>query len=233
VPAHSGLVSLVSAHLRPESTIAIAGEGAAAFGEELARAGGPPLTVEADRFAILSDDLNPPAVGRLRDLPDSYSDLTIVRRAWNAPAEVDRALRVAARVTRPGGEVVATDIDADRLLDGPSPRYPGRLLYATEPKAAQRLKSTTASSTLLAAAAVRASLADVVLYGYDDVRGDYDDAASMWSAIRERGWRGAAWISAERAGAVFSEVAEALGSALPEGSAVDREPWLAVIGRVD
>jgi hypothetical protein len=54
VPLRTGLTSLVSAHLESGSAIAVAGEAAADLAEVLVREGAPPLTVEADRFALLS-----------------------------------------------------------------------------------------------------------------------------------------------------------------------------------
>ena len=66
VPLRTGLTGLVSTHLESGSAIAVAGEAAADLAEALVREGAPPLTVEADRFALLSAELDPPAVGRVR-----------------------------------------------------------------------------------------------------------------------------------------------------------------------
>jgi hypothetical protein len=213
--------------------IAIAGESAALLGEQLVRAGGPPLTVEADRFAFLSDDLDPPKAGRVRDLPESCVDLCILRRAWHAPGEVTDAIVAARRVVRPGGEVAVVDVSADRLLSGPSPRYPVRLLYLAEPAVGAKLVSSTASAGLLGSSAVRGGLSDLEGYSYDDVHGEYEDVSALWAGIRERGWRGSAWIDSERSRSLFDDVAPALEGAIPLGHAVDREPWYGVIGRVD
>lgn len=71
VPLRTGLTSLVSTHLASGIAIAVAGEAAADLAEAPVCEGAPPLTVEADRFALLSAELDPPAVGRVRDLRSS------------------------------------------------------------------------------------------------------------------------------------------------------------------
>lgn len=216
----------------PDATIAIAGERAATLGEQLASAGGPPLSVEADRFALLTDDFDPPRVGRIRDLPESSVDLAILRRAWSEPADVFRAISVAREVVRPGGEVVVADVAADRLLDGSNHRYPIRLLYALAPVAAERLRSSTAGANLLGPAAVSAGLKRLEVLTYDEVYSEYADASELWSGVQRRGWRGAQWVESGREGALFEAFAPALQAAIPLGPAVDREPWLAAIGQV-
>ena len=231
MPLRTGLATLVSTHLGAGSAIAIAGESAADFAEDLVRHGAPPLTVEADRFALLTDALDPPAVGRVRDLPEGTVDLVVLRRAWRTPADVADALAAAVRAVRTGGEVVATDIDVRQLLAGPSPRYPVRLLYLAEPEVADRLRASTAPPGLLGSEAVRAGLQDVVSINYDDERGIYEDVAGLWSGIREHGWRGAAWVPQERARSLLEDVASSMAGAVPAGWAVDREPWFAVFGR--
>lgn len=231
MPLRTGLASLVSTHLDAGSAIAIAGESAADFAEDLVRRGAPPLAVEADRFALLSDALDPPAVGRLRDLPEGAVDLVVLRRAWRSRTDVAGALAAAVRAVRPGGEVVVADLDVNRLLGGPSPRYPVRLLYLAEPEAAERLTASTASPGVLGSEAGRVGLRDVVTITYDDERGAYEEVAGLWAGIRQRGWRGAAWVSQERARSLFEGVASAMAGAIPAGWAVDREPWYAVIGR--
>lgn len=194
------------------------------------RAGAAPLAVEADRFALLSDALDPAAVGRVRDLPAGSTDLVVIRRAWTHPGEVEAALVAAMQAVRPGGEVVVADLDARRLVAGPTQRYPVRLLYSSMPDVAERLMVSTASPGLLGAAAVRVGLREVAGYTYDDELSEHEDAASLWAGIRERGWRGSAWVSQDRSGPLFDQLATALARAIPAGSAVDREPWYAVIG---
>lgn len=226
------MATLLGAHLDSTSAIAIAGEAAAAVGERLARAGGPPLTVEADRFALLSDDLDPPKAGRVRDLPESSLDAVVLRRAWADPSDIQQALETAIRVVRPGGEVIAADVDADRMIEGPSFRYPAGVLYRREPEAARRLRDSSASAALLGLAAVRAGFAELEAASYDDVRGEHDDVAGLWAALREGGWRGSIWVASDRLGPLFESATGDLTAAVPAGPAVDREPWHAVVGRV-
>jgi len=231
VPPKTGLATLISAHLEVGSAIAVAGESAADFAEDLIRSGAPPLAVEADRFALLTTALDPPTVGRVRDLPEGAVDLVVLRRAWRTRADIAGALAAAVRAVRPGGEVVATDIDVSQLLAGPSPRYPVRLLYLAEPEVADRLRTSTATPGSVGTEAVRVGLHDVVTLNYDDERGTYEDVAGLWSGIRERGWRGAAWVPQERARSLLEDVAASMAGAIPVGWAVDREPWFAVFGR--
>lgn len=231
MPLRTGLVSFISPYLATDSTIAVAGESAASLAEDLVRNGSAPLSVEADQFALLSDALDPPTAGRIRDLPDESVDLVILRRAWRARADVAEALSTAVRAVRPGGEVIATDIDVNQLLAGPSPRYPVRLLYLAEPMAAAGLRSSTVAPGVLGIKAVRAGLEGVESLTFDDDRGTYETIADFWSAVQKRGWRGAAWVSQDRSRSLFEDVARSMAGAHPAGWAVDREPWYAVIGR--
>ena len=231
MPLRTGLTTLISTHLDAGSAIAIAGESAADFAEDLVRRGAPPLAIEADQFALLSDALNPPAVGRVSDLPEGAVDLVVLRRAWRVRTDVAGAFAAAVRAVRPGGEVVAADLDVRQLLAGPSPRYPVRLLFLAEPQAAEGLAASTASPGLLGSEAVRIGLRDVVGITYDDERGVYEGVAGLWSGIQRGGWRGAASVPQERARSLFEDVASSMAGAVPSGWAVDREPWYAVIGR--
>jgi SAM-dependent methyltransferase len=231
MPLRTGLVRFVAPYLATDSTIAIAGESAAGLAEDLVRNGSAPLSVEADHFALLSDALDPPAVGRVRDLPDESVDLVILRRAWRSRADVAAALSTAVRAVRPGGEVIATDIDVNQLLAGPSPRYPIRLLYLAEPMAASGLRSSTVAPGVLGTEAVRAGLSGVESLTYNDDRGAYESIAEFWSEVQKRGWRGAAWVSQDRSRSLFEDVARSMAGAHPVGWAIDREPWYAVIGR--
>jgi hypothetical protein len=231
MPLRSGLIRFVSPYLSAESTIAVAGEAAADLAEDLVRNGSAPLSVEADQFALLSDSLDPPTVGRIRDIPAESVDLVILRRAWRSRSSVAAAFAAATRAVRPGGEVIATDIDVNQLLAGPSPRYPVRLLYAAEPAAAASLAASTVAPGVLGSEAVRAGLDAVESLTYDDDRGAYEGIAEFWSAVQRRGWRGAAWVSQDRSRSLFEDVAESMAGAHPVGWAVDREPWYAVFGR--
>jgi hypothetical protein len=143
---------------------------------------------------------------------------------------VAEAIQVARTATRPGGEVVAADIDVNRLLDGPSQRYPSRLLYL-DTEAKSRLVASSAPLGLLASSAVGSRLVEVESLVYDDVLGEYGDATELWSGIERRGWRGAAWVASDVARSLFQRVAESLDPP-PAGWTTDREPWLAVIGKV-
>lgn len=227
---NTGLTRLTARPLAEIDSIAIAGEAAVEIAEAFTAAGGPPLVLESARFALLSRSTSHPSAGRVRDLPSQSVDLVVLRRAWHRPGEVAEALLIARDRTVPGGEVIGADLDVSKLLAGPSPRYPGRLFYLAAPEAADGLRASTATPGLLSTEAVRAGLKPVELATYDDVRGTYETAAELWQAIRARGWRGAAWTAAERQGAVLDAVAASLGTAVPAGPAVDREPWYAVLG---
>ncbi len=90
VPLRTGLTNLVSTHLGSGSAIAVAGEAAADLAEALVREGAPPLTIEADRFALLSAELDPPAVGRVRDEDVAGLWSGIRRRGWRGSAWVSQ-----------------------------------------------------------------------------------------------------------------------------------------------
>lgn len=226
----SGLTSLPGRPLRDLATIAIAGESAAEVAEAFAAAGGPPLVLESERFALLSRSADPPAATRVRDLPANSMDLVVVRRAWRAVGEVSSALQIARDRTVPGGEVIAADLDVNRLLAGPTPLYPLRLFYLAAPMAAERLRGSTATPGLLGGEAVRARLRGVDGLTFDDIYGTHDSVPELWRSIQERGWRGAAWTPLELHGVVMEQVAAGMARAIPGGPTSHREPWYAVIG---
>jgi hypothetical protein len=226
----TGLTRLSGLPLGTVESIAIAGEGVIDVAAAFTAAGGPPLVLESDHFAVLSRSGELPAVGRIRDLPTMSVDLVVLRRAWRRPGDVADALQIAHDRVIPGGEVIAADLDVQKLLAGPTPRYPGRLFYLAAPEAADRLRASTAPPALLAAEAVRAGLRPIDMLTFDDVRSTHDTVADLWSAIRERGWRGSAWTAADRQTTVIDRVADAMSGAVPAGPAADREPWYAVVG---
>jgi hypothetical protein len=226
----TGLARLSGLPLTLVESIAIAGEGVVDVAAAISAAGGPPLVVESDHFALLSRSDEVQVAGRVRDLAPTSVDIVVLRRAWRDPREVGEAIRIAHDRVVPGGEVIAADLDVQKLLAGPTPRYPGRLFYLASSDAADGLRASTASPAMLAADAVRAGLKPIDMLTYDDVRSTHDDVADLWNAIRERGWRGAAWTPVGLQSTVVDAVADAMASAVPAGPAVDREPWFAIIG---
>lgn len=226
----TGLARLSSLPLTLVESVAIAGEGVVAVAAAISAAGGPPLVAESDHFALLSRSEDPPIAGRVRDLAAASVDIVVLRRAWRDPRDVGEALRIAHDRVVPGGEVIGADLDVQKLLAGPTPRYPGRLFYLAAPEAADGLRASTASPALLAADAVRAGFKPIEMLTYDDIRSTHDDVAALWTAIRARGWRGAAWTPAARQSEVIDAVATGMANAVPAGPAADREPWFAVIG---
>ena len=147
----TGLTRLSGRALSDLESIAIAGESAVAIAAAFTAAGGPPLVLESDHFALLSRSDGHPTAGRVRDLPLDSVDLVVLRRAWTDPGDVADAMRIARDRTRAGGEVIAADLDVNKLLAGPTPRYPGRLFYLAAPESATRLRSSTATPALLGA----------------------------------------------------------------------------------
>lgn len=210
--------------------MAIAGEDAARVAESLARQGAPPLVVEGQHFALLSIDPDPPTPARVRDLAPESVDAVVLRRAWKTVLDVGASIASACKAVAPGGEVVAADLGVERLLAGPTPRYPVRLFYLGAPEAAANLRVSTAPATLLGLEAIRAGLCDVEGITYDDVLGEYESVADLWEAIRARGWGGANGIPSTQLHRLYEEVARPLARAIPTGGAVDREPWYAVVG---
>lgn len=231
MPFDTGLVRLAAHPLAELDRIAVAGEAAVMVATAFVAAGGPPLVLESDHFAVLSRSGDAPAAARMRDLPADWLDLAVMRRAWRDRDDVGEAIRVARDRVAPGGEVIAADLDVNRLLDGPSSQYPVRLLYLAAPIATQRLRDSTATPGTLGAEAVRAGLRPVDSLIFDDVLGRHDSAAALWAEMSRRGWRGATWTPLEYQGQVMEVAATGLARALPAGEAVDREPWVAVVGR--
>lgn len=223
-----GLSTLLGTSLTGLESVAIVGEQAVIVAEAWAGAGGPPLIVEADHLAVCSRGEGPAPVGALGELPDGSLAAVVLRRAWRSAADVGQALTDARRVVRSGGTVIAAELDVDRLLTGPTARYPARL-FTVASGTADRLRATTLEPGFLAAEAVRASLRPVELLPFDEELGTYQGPADLWAAIAQRGWRGSTWVPVDRRGALMDQVAAGLAGAV-HGRVVDREPWFAVVG---
>ena len=226
----TGLTRLPTRALASIASIAFAGEAAGLVADAFYRAGGPPPILESDHFAFSSRDAEQPSVSRVRDLATGSVDLIVLRRAWKSVDQVAEAIRISKDRVASGGEVIAADLDVNRLLAGPTLQYPGRLFYLAAPSSAARLRESTATPALLGAEAVRASLRPIDGITYDEVRSSHESVAELWESIRDRGWRGSAWTPHDEHGTVLESVASGLVGALPIGEVADREPWYAVIG---
>ena len=146
---------------------------------------------------------------------------------------IDRASDTACRATRPGGEVVVADLDVARLLEGSVHRYPIRMMWDAAPELRDRLRSSTPSPGLLGIAVVRAGLRDASSWSADDELGSYDDRASFLRVLERRRWRGDGWVSPDQMSFLLERVAEASATIDLTGPIVDREPWVAVVGKVE
>jgi len=210
--------------------VAVVGEDAAVVAEALLRSGSPPIAVEEPQFVLLAADVEGEPQ-RLRDLAPASLDMIVMRRAWSGQAEVGPALAVARRALRPGGRVMAGDIDASALASGALLRYPARFLYDAA-GLGDRVRQSVVSPTVLATEMIRAGFRNVSGDTLDEVRGRHESIEDFWVAARGGRWRGLEWVDPERRDLLFESVAPILAKAFPVGPVVDREPWFVVDGVV-
>jgi hypothetical protein len=185
------------------------------------------LLVERPRWAVLSAGELAVTAERLSDLPDAALDAVVLRRAWADRAEAMHLLAIAFCLLRSGGILVAAEVDADTLLEGPTVRYPTSSVWRRADGLAAALRSSSLSPAVLSTDAVAARFQSVAISRFDEEFGEYPSAGALWGALQERGWRGDTWMTPSQRASFF----EALATDRIGGRGVgvtDREPWFAV-----
>ena len=94
--------------------------------------------------------------------------------AWVGRAEVATSLRRAARVLRPGGTVMASEVHVDRLAAGSPLRYPA---------ASAQVIVMAVRPFYLTTEAIRAGFKDVGGMELDEERGRYGNTAAYVAAV--------------------------------------------------
>ena len=208
-------------------SVAVAGEGVAAMSAAIISGLGLPLRMEQPHWAVLAaEDPGSSAAGRMSQLPASSLDVVVVRRAWADRPEAQHLLHLAHRLLRPGGALVAAELDADTLLEGPVARYPGAALWRRPGAPADSLRKSSLSAAVLSTDAVAARFASVSVVRFDEMLGEHRSMESLWANLRRNGWRGDSWLSSAQRVEFFESLGPG-GAAVP---LVDREPWFAVTG---
>ncbi len=210
-----------------DAGVVVAGAGAPEIAQALRRAGVPPLAVAHERLAVLSGDDVDEAAATLADLPASIAGIALLRRAWDDRLALTAALREANRVIRPGGRVIAADIDLDRLMGSSNHRYPARLQYLL---AGDDIGPPRSLRMALSIETGRAGFRDVRGWEVDVERGVYPDARAYWQAVKAGGWPVLADLQPAVADRVLEDAAAGLRRIAPIGEVVDRYPWFVVTG---
>lgn len=224
--AGAAILDLVPADAR---SVAVVGEEVGAMSTGIMRDRGMTLLVDQPGWAVLAADGPAFAAERLSDVPPAALDAVVVRRAWMDRAEARRLLSLAGNVLRSGGSLVAADVDAEVLLEGPTARYPAALLWRLQGAPVRELRASTSSPAVLSTDAVGAGFRQVTITTFDEMRGGYDSPAEFWGAVETHGWRGDAWLAPGRRSEFLDAAAAVLGT-LAHRRVVDREPWFAVTG---
>jgi hypothetical protein len=193
-------------------------------------AGAPPVSAEGDGLVALSLSDVPAEVTGLAELPEGWADLVVLRSAWQDRTQVGPMLRTASRVLRPGGRVLAGEMDVARMLETSAVRYPSRLLFSVRPDLATEVRATTIGRAMLSAETVRAGFGDVDVVDLEELRGTFPSADAYWQYARSGGWPALAWLPAEDADRAVEAAAGDLARIAPIGPVVDRVPFVATTG---
>jgi hypothetical protein len=126
--------------------------------------------------------------------------------------------------------MMASEVDAERLLEGSVVRYPLRLRFDNDPEAAQRLRRTATPPALLMVEAGRTGLRRVTGIQIDEERGRFSSVDAFLQAIGEGAWPSLAAMTPESRDALLEKLEGDLRAAAPLGPVVDREPWVAAAG---
>jgi hypothetical protein len=211
-------------------TVVVAGPRASDLAAAFQAAGAPPMSAEGDGLATLSRSAAPAEVTGFAGLPERWADLVVLRSAWQDRTQVGPMLRATAGVLRPGGRVLAGEMDVARLLETSAVRYPSRLLYSVRPDLAAEVRATTIGRAMLSAETVRARFGDVDVVDLEELRGTFASADAYWQYVRGGGWPALAWLPAEDADRAVEAVASDLARIAPIGPVVDRVPFVAATG---
>jgi SAM-dependent methyltransferase len=212
------------------SAIAVVGPDAAAAGSAIQAAGGRSLLADGEGFVLLADGIEDPGSTGLAGVEPDSLDLVVLRRAWSGRPGVLEVMRAARRALRPGGRLLALEVDAGRLLESSVVRYPLRLRFDHDPDAAARLRGTTVPPAALMIDAVRAGFRDVVERRIDETRAWFASVDAYRQAIAEGAWPSLAAMAPEGRARLLEAVEPDLRAAAPIGEVADREPWIAVTG---
>ncbi len=211
------------------TTVVVAGRDAGLLAETFHRAGSPPPVAEADGLVVLSEQPLDGEVSSLADVADALAGLVVLRSAWSDRSQLDGIAAEAHRIARPGGRLLAGDIDIDRLFGSSSIRYPSRVLHLGAPGsgAVMRRRSTR---MLLPVAVMRAGFGRVTALEIDEIRGIHDDAEAYWTAVRDEGRPVFADLEPGLVERLLERAAVELRRTAPVGPVVDDEPWFVVTG---
>jgi hypothetical protein len=212
------------------SVVVVAGPRASDFASAFQAAGAPPISVEGDGVVTLSRSDGPPSSAGFAELPERWADLVVLRSAWQDRIQVGPMMRTAARVLRPGGRVLAGEMDVARMMEASAVRYPARLLFSVRPDLAAEVRATTIGGAMLSAETVRAGFGDVDIIDVEEIRGTFPSADAYWRYALGGGWPALAWLPALGAEQAVDSAAGDLARVAPIGPVSDRVPFVAATG---
>ena len=211
--------------------VVIIGEDSVEVAAAAVREGGPPGALEGDRFSLLTAGEIPAMVSVPGDLPSGWASLVVLRSAWVGRAEVATSLRWAARVLRPGGTMMASEVHVDRLSAGSPLRYPTALTFRFSAAASAQVVASAVRPSDLTTEAIRAGFKDVSGMELDEERGRYVSAAAYVAAVESHRARLLIRLTDGEHDKMVGFLADEMRRAVPLGEVVDREPWFVVTGR--
>jgi|GEM_PF-6944670 len=157
------------------------------------------------------------------------ADAAILLHAWGEPRLLDPIAQTAVRWLRPGAVLVLADLDIATLRTDSPRRTPAAMFYQLHPDVADRIAARSPTRIQLAMAGIRTGLDDVRVVDLARPVGIYDDPSERRAAVEFGAWRGLEDLASDAYTRLLDAVDMVPHSEWP---LVEREPWIAVTGRV-
>jgi SAM-dependent methyltransferase len=213
---------IVSLDLTPDGEILLAGDSVADI--DLPVGAGQRFDTGEVVLVTRGEAPSPDATAAATGLDNDRLDLVVLRDAAGSAGHLDRAIKEAYRILKPGGGLLLTEFDAATLLAARPQHYPQLLLSNLYPQVAEYLRRRYPRQTEIAMALVKTGFRDGDSYPLDFPLGHFRDYQTYADSVAVEGWRGMDQISAEERDYLLEQLPTLMKSVAPAGEFFDLEP---------